>query len=83
VEATVELRDFFGALVSAEHTVASPPTLGPGQGGVLRVVTPFREAVRRLHYRFTWRQAGEQIQSVVRRDIWTIGSATRDPNRWP
>lgn len=83
VEATVEFRDFFGALVRAEHTVASPVTLGPGQGGVLRVVTPYSEAVRRLQYRFTWRQNGAQVQSVVRRDIWTIGSATRDPNRWP
>jgi len=83
VEATVEFRDFFGALVRAEHTVASPGTLGPGQSGVLRVVTPYSEAVRSLDYRFTWRQTGEQVQSVVRRDIWTIGSATRDPNRWP
>ncbi len=83
VEATVEFHDFFGALVRAEYTVARPGTLGPRHIGALRVVTPYSDAVRRLHYRFTWRQNGEQAQSVVLRDIWTIGSATRDPNRWP
>jgi hypothetical protein len=83
VEATIEFHDFFGALVRAEYTVARPGTLGPGHLGALRVVTPYSDAVRRLHYRFTWRQNGEQVQSVVRRDIWTMGSATRDPHREP
>ena len=83
LEATVEFHDFFRALVRAEYTVARPATLGPGHIGALRVITPYTDTVRRLHYRFTWRQNGEQVQSVLRRDIWTIGSATRDPNRWP
>jgi hypothetical protein len=81
VEATVEFHDFFGALVGAEYTVARPGALGPGHTGTLRVAIPYSDAVRRLHYRFTWRQDGEQIQSVLRRDIWTIGSATRGSNR--
>ena len=80
VEATVEFRDFFGALVRIESTIAAPSTLGPGQVGALRVVTPYSDAVRKLDYRFTWRQNGEQFQTVVRRDIWTIGEATRDVN---
>lgn len=79
VEATVEFRDFFGAVVRVEHTVARPLTLGPDHVGALRVATPYSEAVRSLHYRFTWRQNGEQFQTVVRRDIWTIGTATSDP----
>ena len=77
VEASVVFLDFFDALVRVEHTVVGPVTLGPDQVGALRIVTPFSEAVRKLHYRFTWRQNGDQFQSVVRRDIWTIGSATR------
>lgn len=83
IEATVEFHDFFGALLRAEYTVARPGTLGPGHIAAIRVVTPYSDAVRRLHYRFTWRQNGEQVQSLLRRDIWTIGSATRDPNRSP
>jgi hypothetical protein len=79
VEATVEFRDFFGAVLRVEHTVARPLTLGSDHVGSLRVVTPYSEAVRSLHYRFTWREDGEQFQTVVRRDIWTIGAATRDP----
>jgi hypothetical protein len=83
VEATVEFHDFFGKVKRVEHTWASPLTLGPGQIGALRVVTPYSDGVRRLLYRFTWWQNGAQLQAVVRRDIWTIGSATRGPNRWP
>jgi len=62
-EVSVEFHNFFDELLSAEHTVLQPPTLGPGQRAVLRVATPFTEAVRKLRYRFTWRQAGEQLQS--------------------
>jgi len=80
LQATVEFRDFFGALLRIEHTVATPPTLGAGHVGALRVVTPYSDAVRTLDYRFTWRQDGEQFQTAVRRDIWTIGSASRDVN---
>lgn len=79
VEVTVEFHDFFGKVKRVEHTWASPLALGPGQLGALRVVTPYSEGVRRLLYRFTWRQNGAQFQAVVRRDIWTIGSATHDP----
>ena len=80
VEVTVEFRDFFGGLLRIEHTLSTPSTLGPGHVGALRVVTPYSEAARKLDYRFTWRQNGEQFQTVVRRDIWTIGSATREVN---
>jgi hypothetical protein len=73
VEATVEFHDFFGKVKRVEHTWASPLTLGPGQIGALRVVTPYSDGVRRLLYRFTWWQNGAQFQAVVRRDIWTIG----------
>ncbi|MGH7388320.1 MAG: hypothetical protein ACREM3_02520 [Candidatus Rokuibacteriota bacterium] len=82
VEATVEFQDFFGAVVSVEHTAASPVTLGPGHVGAVRVVTPYSDGVRRLRYRFTWRRNGEPVQTVVRRDIWAIGAATRDPKRF-
>lgn len=77
VEVSIVFLDFFDALVRVEHTVVRPVTLGPDQVGALRIVAPFSEAVRKLHYRFTWRRDGDQLQSVVRRDIWTIGSATR------
>jgi hypothetical protein len=77
VEATIVFLDFFDALVRVDHTVVRPVTLGPDQVGALRIVTPHSDAVRKLHYRFTWRQNGNQFQSLVRRDIWMIGSATR------
>ena len=76
VEATVVFLDFFDALVRAEHTVLSPVTLAPGQTASLRVAVPYSDAVRKLEYRFTWRQQGVQLQSSVRRDIWK-GSAVR------
>lgn len=79
IEATVEFRDFFGAVLRVEYTVARPLTLGPDHVGALRVATPYSEGVRSLHYRFTWRQNGEQFQSVVRRDIWRIGAPGSDP----
>jgi len=81
VVATVEFHDFFGKVMRVEHTWASPLALGPGQVGALRVVTPYSEGVRRLLYRFTWWQNGAQFQAVVRRDIWTIGSVKRHPDR--
>jgi hypothetical protein len=76
VEATVVFLDFFDALVRAEHTVLSPVTLAPGQTASLRIAVPYSDAVRKLEYRFTWRQQGVQLQSSVRRDIWK-GSAVR------
>ena len=77
VEATVVFLDFFDTLVRAEHTVVRPVTLGPGQVGMLRVFVPFSDAVRKVDYRFTWRQNGSLLQSSLRRDNWTLGSATR------
>jgi hypothetical protein len=68
VEATVVFLDFFDALVRAEHTVLSPVTLAPGQTASLRVAVPYSDVVRKLEYRFTWRQQGVQLQSSVRRD---------------
>ena len=54
-----------------------PVTLGAGQVDMLRVFVPFSDAVRKVEYRFTWRQNGSMLQSSLRRDIWTLGSATR------
>ena len=76
IEATVVFLDFFDALLRAEHTVLSPVTLAPGQSASLRVAVPYNDNVRKLEYRFTWRQQGTQLQSSVRRDIWK-GSAVR------
>ena len=76
VEATVVFLDFFDTLIRAEHTVVSPVTLAPGQTASLRVAVPYTDGVRKLEYRFTWRQQGTQLQSSVRRDIWK-GSAVR------
>jgi hypothetical protein len=76
IEATVVFLDFFDALVRAEHTVLRPVTLAPGQSASLRVAVPYHDAVRKLEYRFTWRQQGAQIQASVRRDI-VKGSAVR------
>jgi hypothetical protein len=83
IEVSVEFYGFFGELVRAEYTVAAPATVGPGQIAALRVVTPHSDAVRRLQYRFTWRQDGRQLQAALKRDIWTIGSPTREASRWP
>lgn len=76
IEATVEFHDFFGKVKRAEHTWARPLTLGPGQVGALRVVTPYSDEVRRLLFRFTWWQNGAQFQAFVRRDVGTIGTVT-------
>jgi hypothetical protein len=69
IEATVVFLDFFDALVRAEHTVLRPVTLAPGQSASLRVAAPYHDRVRKLEYRFTWRQQGAQLQASVRRDI--------------
>ena len=76
VEATVVFLDFFDTLLRAEPTVLTPVTLAPGQSASLRVAVPYTDNVRKLEYRFTWRQQGTQLQSSVRRDIWK-GSAVR------
>lgn len=74
VEATVVFLDFFDTLVRAGHTVLSPVALAPGQAASLRVAVPYSDGVRKLEYRFTWRQQGAQVQSSVRRDIWDVSS---------
>jgi hypothetical protein len=76
VEVTVVFLDLFDGLVRAEHTVLRPVSLGPGQAASLRVAVPYAEGIRKLEYRFTWREAGAQLQARVRRDIWA-GSAVR------
>jgi hypothetical protein len=75
-EVTVVFLDHFDALVRSEHTVLRPLSLAPGQTASLRVAVPFHDSVRKLEYRFTWREDGGQLQSRVRRDIW-LGSAVR------
>ena len=62
-EVSVEFYTFFDELVSLEHTLIRPPTLGPGQKGTLRVVTPYSDAVRKIRYRFTWRRNHAQFQN--------------------
>jgi hypothetical protein len=78
VEVSVEFYDVFGRLVSVEHAVVTPAILGPGQVGAVKVVTPHSDAVRRITYRFTWMHDGGPAQAVSRRDVWAIGSPTRE-----
>jgi hypothetical protein len=81
-EVTVEFYDFFDELLSAEHTVLRPVSLGPGQEGTFRIATPFGtyvEGVRSIRYRFTWRHGPEQFQEVAKRQVWAIGQPTRTP----
>ncbi len=80
-DVSVEFCNFFDELIRVEVTTLIPATLGPGQAAALRVVTPYSDAVRKIRYRFTWRQDGEQRQAVEKRDIWAIGSPTRAPGR--
>jgi len=54
--------------------VVSPVALAPGQTASLRVAVPYTDGVRKLEYRFTWRQQGTQLQSSARRDIWKVSS---------
>jgi hypothetical protein len=77
VEVSVEFYNFFDELISVEHTLVAPTRLGPSQVGALRVVTLHHEALRKVQYRFTWRQDGEQRQAVERRLIWAMGAPTR------
>jgi hypothetical protein len=79
VEVSVELYNHFDQLLSVEYTQLRPFTVGPGQTATLRVLTPYTDGVRNLRYRFTWRQGETQLQYVAKRDVWTIGQATRDP----
>ena len=62
-EVSVEFYNFFDELLSLEYTALQPPTLGPGQKGTFRVVTPFSDDVRKIRYRFTWWQDREQFQN--------------------
>ncbi len=85
IEVSVEFYNFFDELVTVEHTLVAPTSLGPSQVGALRVVTLYSDALRKIHYRFTWRQDGAQWQTVERRHIWAVGSPTRraGPDRGP
>jgi hypothetical protein len=81
-EVSVEFYNFFDELVSAEHTVLRPVSLGPGQQGTFRIATPYGsyvDGVRSIRYRFTWREGAEQFQEIDKRDLWSIGQATRTP----
>ncbi len=69
IQVGVELYDYFTQLLSADSTVLQPVALEPGQSGSLRVVTPFREAIRKVRYRFTWVQDGRQHQATLERSI--------------
>ncbi len=62
-EVSVEFYTFLDELVRLEHTRVRPPSLGPGQRRTLRVVTPYSDSVRKIRYRFTWRQNHQQFQS--------------------
>jgi hypothetical protein len=77
-EVLVELYDHSGELLRVEHALLGPTPLGPGQVAAMRILTPHTDAVRRLHYRFTWRHGNEQWQAVSQRDVWAIGSPTRE-----
>lgn len=70
-EVSVEFYNFFDELLSVEHTVIRPPTLGPGQRGSVRVVTPFNDQVRKIRYRFTWWQNDAQFQQLAGAQTWT------------
>lgn len=77
VQVAVEFLDFFGDLLSVEDTLLRPVSLGPGQRGGFRVVTPFHERLRRVRYRFTWQDGAEQRQVALEREVWALGAATR------
>jgi len=68
-EVSVEFYTFFDELLSVEHTVLRPSTLRSGHTAMLRVVTPYSNAVRKIGYRFTWWQEGVQLQDVATRDL--------------
>jgi hypothetical protein len=78
-QVAVELDNFFDELVRMEPAALSPATLAPGQVAALRAVTPYSETARKIRYRFTWWQDGEQFQAVEKRDIWMTGSPARAP----
>ncbi len=83
IEASIEFYNHFDELVSVEQTLVNPASLGPGHVGALRVVALYSDAVRKIHYRFTWRQGDEQIQAVEARYVWTFGSPTREMSPRP
>ncbi|MBI4610468.1 MAG: hypothetical protein HY726_15835 [Candidatus Rokubacteria bacterium] len=62
-EVSVEFYTFFDQLVSLEHTVLRPARIEPGQKATLRVATPNSDSVRKIRYRFTWRENAEQFQN--------------------
>lgn len=52
---TVELYDFFGALLWAQTVSPRPAALRPGETASLAVTTPALPAHRRTRYRFEYR----------------------------
>lgn len=52
---TVELYDYFGALLWARTTSPSPAQLRPGDTATVSIVTPDLPAYRRTGYRFEYR----------------------------
>jgi len=53
---TVELYDFFGALLWARTVTPAPASLRPGDTATLSLATPDLPAHRRTRYRFDYRQ---------------------------
>lgn len=54
---TVELQDYFGAVLWARTAVPSPSSLKPGDTATLSISTPPLDAYRRTRYRFDYRTA--------------------------
>src|SRR5688500_3930270 len=52
---TVELYDYFGALLWARTTTPAPASLRPGETATLSIPTPDLPAHRRTAYRFEYR----------------------------
>jgi len=60
---TVELQDYFGAVLWARTTVASPSSLRPGDTATLALDTPPLEAYRKTRYRFDYRTLAPPAKS--------------------
>jgi hypothetical protein len=54
---TVELQDYFGAVLWARTVVPSPASLRPHDTATLSISTPSLDAHRRTRYRFDYRAA--------------------------
>src|SRR5713101_730765 len=54
---TVELQDYFGAVLWARTAVPSPSSLRPGDTATVALDTPQLDAYRKTRYRFDYRTA--------------------------